>query len=115
MQAMANSAAFWLVLILALFAGYFLPTWIALGRRVDGVPLVIIVNLIGLIAWPAALILACGLPRREGPAPQPQWLAPPPWSAPPPSASPRNVLVMRADQRDPDSFSAVRQHRRPGA
>jgi hypothetical protein len=58
-QAMTYSAAFWLTVGLAALAAYLLPTWVALGRRVDGVLLVFLVNLIG---WPAAILLACSLP-----------------------------------------------------
>jgi hypothetical protein len=108
---MADSAAFWLVLGLALLGAYLLPTWIAIGRRADGVLLVFLVNLIGgtaLIGWPAALILACGLPRRPRPAPLP-WPAPPSWPAQPSGSAPRGFLVMSADPRDPDSFSPVRR------
>jgi hypothetical protein len=114
MQAMADSAAFWVALGLATLAAYLLPTWIALGRRVDGVLLVFLVNLIGgtaLIGWPAAMILAGTLPPRYGPRqrpaePLPPWpTAPPQWPSPPPADPPRNVLVMSADPRDPDSFS----------
>jgi hypothetical protein len=66
MQVLANSAAFWVLLILSLCAVYLLPTAIGVIRRVDRLVLVFLVNLIGGptgIGWFAALILAFG-PRR---------------------------------------------------
>jgi hypothetical protein len=69
MQGLSNSAAFWILLMVVLAVLFFVPTLIGLLRGVDGLALVFLVNLIGapaLIGWPAALILACGLPRRPG-------------------------------------------------
>jgi hypothetical protein len=77
MQALANSAAFWVLLILVLCAVYLLPTIIGLARRVDRLALVFLVNLIGGttgVGWLAALVLAFGpggsllshRPRRGG-------------------------------------------------
>jgi hypothetical protein len=66
MQALANSAEFWVLLILVLCAVYLLPTIIGVARRVDRLALVFLVNLIGGttgVGWLAALILAFG-PRR---------------------------------------------------
>ena len=71
MQALANSAAFWVLLILVLCAVYLLPTIIGVARRVDRLALVFLVNLIGGttgVGWLAALILAFG-PRRLSPVP----------------------------------------------
>jgi len=76
MQALANSGAFWVLLMLALCVIYLLPTIIGVIRRVDQLALVFLVNLIGglsFIGWPAAMILAFG-PRRLPPEP-PQWPA----------------------------------------
>jgi hypothetical protein len=77
-QALANSAAFWVLLMLMLCVIYLLPTIIGVIRGVDQLALVFLVNLIGgltVIGWPAAMILAFG-PRRL-PLPEP-----PPWPAP---------------------------------
>ena len=71
MEALADSAAFWILLIAVLFVVYMLPTLIGLIRGVDALALVFLVNLIGapvMIGWPAALILAFG-PRRLPPEP----------------------------------------------
>jgi hypothetical protein len=71
MQALTDSAAFWILLFAVLIVVYMLPTLIGLIRGVDALALVFLVNLIGapiLIGWPAALILAFG-PRRLPPAP----------------------------------------------
>lgn len=65
----AGSGTFWaglfwtgLIGILALL--YILPTLIAVLRRAGGVATVVILNTIP-VAWPAALIAACMLPRRD--------------------------------------------------
>jgi hypothetical protein len=66
MRGLADSGAFWVMLIALAVVLYLLPTLIGLVRRVDGLALVFLVNLIGgtaLIGWPAAMILAFG-PRR---------------------------------------------------
>lgn len=66
MQALADSGAFWALLILILGVLYLLPTIIAVIRGVDQLALVVLVNFIGGlsgIGWLAALILAFG-PRR---------------------------------------------------
>jgi hypothetical protein len=65
-QELANSGVFWGLLIFAVVALYTLPTTIGLIRNVDGLALVILLNLLGWIGWPAALILAFG-PRRKPP------------------------------------------------
>jgi Superinfection immunity protein len=77
-ETLANSAAFWVVLILVLCAVYLLPTIIGTARRVDRLALVFLVNLIGGttgVGWLAALILAFG-PRRLPPV-QPEYWSPP--------------------------------------
>jgi hypothetical protein len=103
-HAITASPALWLLLGLALFAGYLLPTAVAIIRRADHLLLVFLVNLIGgatLIGWPAALLLATGLPRRPPPD-LPRYLPPPP---PPVRDAPLHALLLTADKHDPDSFS----------
>ena len=74
--AIADSWFFWLAIIDGLAAVYILPTVIALARQVEGLGLVICLSTIA-VGWPAALILACLMPRKEiGHAPQRQQ---PPW------------------------------------
>ena len=43
---------------------YILPTVIGIARQVEGLGLVICLNTIP-VGWPAALILACLMPRKE--------------------------------------------------
>jgi hypothetical protein len=62
--ALANSMAFWLALIGALAALYVLPVIIGLVRHVECLALVVIFNCFP-IAWPAALVTACMMPRKE--------------------------------------------------
>jgi len=108
-QTLANSTAFWLLLILVLCAVYLLPTIIGTARRVDRLALVFLVNLIGGttgVGWLAALILAFG-PRRLPPAQPEPWSPPdgPPVSQPPRRpAEDHGLIVMRADSRAPDHF-----------
>jgi hypothetical protein len=64
MTALANSPVFWIGLLAGLAALYVLPTTIAVIRQVEDIPLVVIFNCFP-IAWPAAMLLACTLPRRE--------------------------------------------------
>lgn len=63
-SAVADSWLFWLAIIDGLAAVYMLPTVIAIARQVEGLGLVICLNVIP-VGWPAALILACMMPRRE--------------------------------------------------
>jgi hypothetical protein len=63
-QAIANSPVFWVLLLGGLAALYVLPTVIAVIRHAEDIPLVIILNCLP-VAWPAALLLACTLPRRD--------------------------------------------------
>jgi hypothetical protein len=66
MGALANSYIFWIALILGLVALYALPSVIAAIRNVEGLGWVIVINLVPTgIGWPAALIAALVLPRRE--------------------------------------------------
>ena len=60
----ADSWFFWLAVIDGLAAVYIVPTVIAIDRQVEGLGLVICLNTIP-VGWPAALILACLMPRRE--------------------------------------------------
>jgi hypothetical protein len=53
------------VVLLAVMAGaYVLPTAIAVIRQVESITAVLILNLFPL-AWPAALVMACMLPRKD--------------------------------------------------
>ena len=62
--AVADSWLFWLAIIDGLAAVYILPTVIAIARQVEGFGLVICLNAIP-VGWPAALILACMMPRKQ--------------------------------------------------
>jgi hypothetical protein len=64
MTALANSPVFWTGVLAGLAALYVLPTMIAVIRHVEDIPLVMIFNCFP-IAWPAALLLACMMPRKE--------------------------------------------------
>jgi hypothetical protein len=64
MTALANSPLFWAGLLAGFAALYVLPTMIAVIRQVEDIPLVVIFNCFP-IAWPAALLLACMMPRKE--------------------------------------------------
>jgi hypothetical protein len=55
---------FWIGLIAGLAVLYALPTIIALLRRAEGIAMVIILNVVP-VAWPAALVTACLMPRRD--------------------------------------------------
>jgi hypothetical protein len=77
MRALADSAAFWVLLVVALVVIYLLPTLIGVIRGVDALALVFLVNLIGaptVIGWVAAMILAFGPQRLP---PEPPWPAHP--------------------------------------
>jgi hypothetical protein len=62
--AVANNLLFWLAIIDVLISVYILPTVIGIARQVEGLGLVICLNTIP-VGWPAALILACMMPRKE--------------------------------------------------
>jgi hypothetical protein len=79
MNMLAQSPVFWLALIGGLAAGYALPVIIALVRNVECLTLVVIFNLFP-IAWPAALVAACMMPRKE---PVAIYLPPYPYREPP--------------------------------
>jgi hypothetical protein len=55
---------FWIGLIGALAVLYALPTIIALLRRAEGIAMVVILNVLP-VAWPAALVAALMMPRRD--------------------------------------------------
>jgi hypothetical protein len=60
----AGSWWFWLVLTGGLAAVYVLPTVVAIARQVEGIGWVIVLNTIP-VGWPAALLAACLLPRKQ--------------------------------------------------
>ena len=62
--AVADNLLFWLAIIDVLISVYILPTVIGIARQVEGLGLVICLNMIP-VGWPAALILACMMPRKE--------------------------------------------------
>ena len=62
--AVADSWFFWLAIIGVVAGVYILPTVIAIARQVEGIGLVICLNTIPA-GWPAALIVACLMPRKE--------------------------------------------------
>ena len=64
MTALSQSPAFWIGLLVALAVLYVLPTVIAVIRHAEDIALVVIFNCFP-VTWPAALILACMLPRKE--------------------------------------------------
>jgi hypothetical protein len=79
-QLLADSGVLYMLLFIAIPVIYMLPTIVGAIRRVDGLTLVCLVNLIGAptgVGWLAALILAFG-PRKLPPRPPVYW---------PPSAS----------------------------
>lgn len=64
--AVANRPWFWGGLIVVLAAVYVTPAIVAVARHVESIVAVVILNCFP-VAWPAALILACLLPRKEPP------------------------------------------------
>jgi hypothetical protein len=72
LNALVNSYAFWLALILGLLTLYILPSLIAAIRGAEGLGWIIVINLLPTgVGWPAALLLALTRPRRYSqPAPQ---------------------------------------------
>ncbi len=62
--AVADSWFFWLAIIGVVAGVYILPTVIGIARQAEGLGWVICLNVIP-VGWPAALILACLMPRRE--------------------------------------------------
>jgi hypothetical protein len=125
MEALANSAAFWVLLTLVLCAVYLLPTIIGMARRVERLALVFLVNLIGGttgVGWLAAMILAFGPRRLSTVPPSAPWLPPdgPPVPWPPQRpAEARGFIAMRADARQPNYFGRGEgqwpEHTAPGS
>ena len=71
MRVLADSGVLWILVFTALPVLYLLPTLVGAIRRVDGLALVFLVNLIGAptgVGWVGAMILAFG-PRRPAPPP----------------------------------------------
>jgi hypothetical protein len=62
--AVADSPVFWLAIIGGLAALYLLPVVIGAIRHVEGLGWIIVLGLLPL-GWPAALVAACMMPRRE--------------------------------------------------
>jgi hypothetical protein len=62
--AVADSWFFWLAIIDGLAAIYLLPTVIGIIRGAESPGLVICLNMVP-VAWPAALILACMMLRKQ--------------------------------------------------
>lgn len=60
----ANGAVSWIEYVASLAALYVYPTAVAVVRRAGNIKLVLILNTIPVI-WPAALLLACTMPRKE--------------------------------------------------
>ncbi|WP_055483873.1 superinfection immunity protein [Sphaerimonospora mesophila] len=68
MDALANSIVFWIGLMLLLVVVFLLPTIIGVLRGVENFALLFALNCLGgltCIGWPAALIAAFLLPRRQ--------------------------------------------------
>jgi len=61
----ANGAVSWIEYVASLAALYACPTAIVVVRRARNIKRVLILNCIP-IAWPAALVMACIMPRKAG-------------------------------------------------
>ena len=75
MQLLADSGVLYMLLFIAIPVIYMLPAIVGAIRRVDGLALVCLVNLIGAptgVGWLAAMILAFG-PRKLPPRPPAYW------------------------------------------
>ena len=71
MQALADSGVLWILAFTVLPVLYLLPTLVGAVRKVDGLALVFLVNLIGAptgVGWLGALIMAFGPRRLPGPS-----------------------------------------------
>jgi hypothetical protein len=71
-QTLEDSGVLWILVFAALAVVYLLPTLVGAIRRVDGLALVFLVNLIGGptgVGWLGAMILAFGPRRRPVPPP----------------------------------------------
>jgi hypothetical protein len=62
---LANRPVFWIGLLAGPGVLYVLPTVIAVFRRVENIAVVVFLNCLP-IAWPAALVMACMMPGRDG-------------------------------------------------
>lgn len=68
MNELAQNPLFWGALIIGLLAVYFLPVWIGIFRRVEGLGWLVAFNVLCPgVGWLGGMILACMLPRREPP------------------------------------------------
>ena len=70
-RALADSGVLWILVFTALPLMYLLPTLVGAIRKVDGLALVFLVNLIGAptgVGWVGAMIMAFG-PRQVSPPP----------------------------------------------
>ena len=68
MNALAQSPVFWVGLIAGLALIYFLPTIIAMIRRVESPGWVIFLNVLPTgVGWLAAMVVAFMMPRHEPP------------------------------------------------
>ncbi len=75
MRVLADSGVLWILVFTALPVLYLLPTLVGAIRRVDGLALVFLVNLIGAptgVGWLGAMIMAFG-PRRLPARPPVSW------------------------------------------
>jgi hypothetical protein len=120
MNALAQNGAFWVLLIFGLLVLYVLPSLIGAIRRVESLGWLIVVNLLPSgVGWPAALMLAFGLPRR-GPR---HVLAPTPLADPAPfhypspetrqAAARALELILQADERRRMREAGGPTHKRP--
>jgi Superinfection immunity protein len=79
MNALAQSPVFWVGLIAGLALFYFLPTIIAMIRRVESPGWVIFLNVLPTgVGWLAAMVVAFMMPRREPPPAYVPYQDPPP-------------------------------------
>ncbi|WP_119730062.1 superinfection immunity protein [Thermomonospora amylolytica] len=63
-----SSLWFWLLIIGSLATLAILPTLIAIIRKADSLSTIILINTLGcatIFGWPAALVLALTMPRRD--------------------------------------------------
>jgi len=68
--ALANSAAFWLAIFGGLAVLYLLPILIGVIRHAEELWLIVFLTVLPTgVGWPAALVLAFAMPRREPPTP----------------------------------------------
>lgn len=68
MNELAQNPLFWSALIIGLLAVYFLPIWIGIFRRVEGLGWLVAFNVLCPgVGWLGGMVLACLLPRREPP------------------------------------------------